>query len=140
MKEERTHEGLLGQWMYQIRALHDIKIVRWFYITGTGVILDLITFQVLTFLDFRVFMSNVVSSFFAISFVYFSSVRFVFIDKKYGMVRYQLFVCYYAIYIAVFSFVISTIVSQFGLYPLVAKIITLPVSFFVNYFFASKIV
>ena len=117
-----------------------LRIVKWFFTVGIGLLIDLTLFYVLSSNFVNIFLSSLISSGLAITFVYFSSIRYVFQDKNYTISRYLLFVLYYSISISFFSFIISILVYEFSFLPLVAKIVTLPCSFLVNYFFASKIV
>lgn len=140
MKEKEFWRSLFIYPLSRVRSLHDFTIIRWFYTTGIGVLLDIMIFQAMIVAGLHVFLSNFISSSLAITFVYLVSVRFVFLDKQYGANRYLLFFSYYMLSIATFSNIISTMVSLFDLYPLLAKVITLPISFFINYYFVSKIV
>ena len=123
-----------------LKKLMTFRIVKWFFTVGIGLIIDLIIFYTLSSNSVDIFLSSLISSGLAITFVYFSSIRYVFQDKDYAISRYILFILYYAISISFFSFMITILVYEFSLVPLVAKIVTLPCSFLVNYFFASKIV
>lgn len=123
-----------------VKRAHLFPIVRWGLTSGTGALFDLVALHFLTAAGVCVFVSNMISSFLAISFVYLTSVRYVFIGKKYGVSRYLVFICYYAISITVFSHFIAELVREFSLLPLVAKILVLPVSFLVNYLFGSRLV
>jgi len=123
-----------------LKKLMTFRIVKWFFTVGIGLIIDLIIFYTLSSNSVNIFLSSLISSGLAITFVYFSSIRYVFQDKDYAISRYILFILYYAISISFFSFMITILVYEFSLVPLVAKIVTLPCSFLVNYFFASKIV
>jgi len=123
-----------------LKKLMTFRIVKWFFTVGIGLIIDLIIFYTLSSNSVNIFLSSLISSGLAITFVYFSSIRYVFRDKDYAISRYILFILYYAISISFFSFMITVLVYEFSLVPLVAKIVTLPCSFLVNYFFASKIV
>ncbi len=123
-----------------LKNLMTFRIIKWFFTVGIGLIIDLIIFYILSSNSVNIFLSSLISSGLAITFVYFSSIRYVFQDKDYAISRYILFMLYYTISISFFSFLIAVLVYEFSLVPLVAKIVTLPCSFLVNYFFASKIV
>ena len=126
--------------MYSLKRINSLSIVRWFYTANLSVAIDLILFTTLTsVVGFPVYISNLISSGTAITFVYFTSGKFVFKDSTYSTGRYIIFISYFAASINFFSYIISALVDKLSLIPLIAKIITLPISFFVNYFFASKI-
>lgn len=122
------------------KRIYSLPFVRWGVTAGIGAFLDVITLHFLTTAGLPVFFANIISSFLAITFVYLTSVQYVFKQRKYGWARYAAFVCYYAVSITLFSALISFIVDYFSLIPVVAKIIILPFSFLVNYFFGSKII
>ena len=120
--------------------LNSFAIVRWFYTGILSVAIDLILFATLTsIIGFPVYISNVVSSGTAITFVYLTSGKFVFKDSTFSVGRYIMFFSYFAVSINFFSYVINALVNELSLIPLIAKIATLPISFLINYFFASKI-
>ena len=123
-----------------IKKIAELRIVKWFFTVGIGLVIDLSVFFLLTNLSLHVFLSSLFSSGLAITFVYVTSIRFVFKDKNYALPRYVVFVVYYACSISFFSYLISLLVYEFSILPLIAKILTLPASFLVNYYFASKIV
>ena len=115
-------------------------IVKWFFTVSMGLLIDLTIFYLLSSQGSPIFLCNIISAGLAITFVYFSSVRFVFKDKEYKYLRYTLFIGYYSLSISFFSYLISVLVYEFSVFPLLAKIITLPCSFIINYYCASKIV
>ena len=126
--------------MYSLKRINSLSIVRWFYTANLSVAIDLILFTTLTsVVGFPVYISNLISSGTAITFVYPTSGKFVFKDSTYSTGRYIIFISYFAASINFFSYIISALVDKLSLIPLIAKIVTLPVSFLVNYFFASKI-
>ena len=126
--------------MYSLKRINSLSIVRWFYTANLSVAIDLILFTTLTsVVGFPVYISNLISSGTAITFAYCTSGKFVFKDSTYSTGKYIIFISYFAASINFFSYIISALVDKLSLIPLIAKIITLPISFFVNYFFASKI-
>ena len=98
-----------------------------------GVSIDVVLFYLLSSQGVPAFWSNLISSGLAITFVYFTSVRFVFKNKDYAVSRYILFASYYAISISFFSYLISVLTNDFSFLPIIAKITTLPFSFIINY-------
>ena len=133
MTTKETLMNLLGR-------LNSFSIIKWFYTVVGGVCIDLVIFYLLSSRGLPGSYSNLVSAGLAITFVYFTSVRFVFKDKAYDVTRYILFAGYYAASISFFSYFIGVLINNFSFFPLVAKITTLPLSFITNYYFASKIV
>ena len=123
-----------------IDQINSYRIVKWFYTVLGGVSIDVVLFYLLSSQGVPAFWSNLISSGLAITFVYFTSVRFVFKNKDYAVSRYILFASYYAISISFFSYLISVLTNDFSFLPIIAKITTLPFSFIINYYFASKIV
>ena len=123
-----------------IDRINSYRIVKWFYTVLGGVSIDVVLFYLLSSQGVPAFWSNLISSGLAITFVYFTSVRFVFKNKDYAVSRYILFASYYAISISFFSYLISVLTNDFSFLPIIAKITTLPFSFIINYYFASKIV
>ena len=124
-----------------LNTINSISIVRWFITVGAGLVIDLSLFFTLTsLLGIPVYLSNLASSGTAITCVYLTSGKYVFKDSVYSVPRYIIFIGYYATSINLFSFLISILSQDFSFHPMVAKIVTLPISFFVNYFFASKII
>ena len=126
--------------MYSLKRINSLSIVRWFYTANLSVTIDLILFTTLTsVVGFPVYISNLISSGTAITFVYPTSGKFVFKDSTFSVGRYIMFFSYFAVSINFFSYVINALVNELSLIPLIAKIATLPISFLINYFFASKI-
>ena len=124
-----------------LNTINSFNIVKWFYMEVSGVVIDLLLFFTLvSLLGIPVYPSNLASSGTAVTFIYLTSGKYVFKDSIYSVRGYVVFISYYAVSINLFSFLISTLSQEFSLHPLVAKIVTLPVSFFVNYFFASQII
>ena len=123
-----------------IQNITQKQIVKWFITVLSGLFIDLTIFYILSSLGLIVYMANLISAGIAIIFLYIRSLRFVFKEKIYSKKRFILFITYYFLSINFFSLAISILVIFFGLPAIVAKIATLPVSFFINYFFASKIV
>ena len=134
-------EKKINFFMNLLNTINSINIVKWFYMEVSGVVIDLLLFFTLvSLLGVPIYPSNLVSSGTAVTFIYLTSGKYVFKDSIYSVRGYVVFISYYAVSINLFSFLISTLSQEFSLHPLVAKIVTLPVSFFINYFFASKII
>ena len=123
-----------------INQLLNKAIIKWLITVSGGLSIDLTVFYFLSTQDVSIFLTNFISSGLAVTFVYFMSVKFVFEDKGYGYLRYVLFISYYSISISFYSYCITLLVNEFSLFPLIAKIITLPFSFIINYYCVSKIV
>lgn len=117
------------------------RIVKWFFTVSFGLSIDLVIFFLLSsFFLIPIFFVNILSSGIAITFVYFSSLKYVFTNKHFTSLRYTVFITYYSISISFFSYLITVLIYEFSLLPLFAKLITLPLSFASNYYFASKII
>lgn len=118
----------------------NLPIFRYGLIALAGLTLDIVVFQTLVSLAGWVFLANVISAGCAVTFVYFASLHTIFTESKACARRFSLFVAYYAVSIAFFSWVIDALTLHLALLPLVAKLITVPASFLMNYFFAGKII
>ncbi len=114
-------------------------LLRYGMLALCGLSLDIAIFASINALTGWIFWANILSSWSAISFMYVTSLRFVFKEGRGSRQRYALFVGYYAFSIATFSWLIDALVVHAGLAPLAAKLASVPVSFFVNYFFARLI-
>lgn len=116
------------------------QIIKFGLLSVVGLSLDMLLFYILTKNNFAIIISNCLSAFTAVSFLYIMSIRFIFKEQRYDYKKYILFIAYYTISILLFSFAINFINKYFVYYPLYAKLLTVPFSFLVNYFCSSKIV
>lgn len=123
-----------------VKKAYQYNIIRFGIFSGTGLLIDTSIFYFLTRSLLSTFTANCISSFVAVTFVYFTSVRLVFKNKKYCHRKYTYFVLYYFASIIVFSTIINLINIYYIPEPVYAKLVTIPVSFLVNYFFSSKII
>lgn len=115
------------------------RMMKFGIFSGMGLLIDLLTFYLLTESGFYIFWSNMMSSFLAITFVYCTSIRFTFENSSHSWKKFFVFVLYYTISIIVFSFFIFKIANIFNLPAIVSKAIIVPFSFLTNYYFSTKI-
>lgn len=115
-----------------------VRQVRGFFLGSlAGVVVDLAVFQSLVWLGAPAWASNLVSSAAAIVVTYRLVTRHAF-DVAGSLLSFVVFVGWYAISISAFSLLIQVVASGTGWPPLVAKVLTLPLSFGVN-FLASRV-
>lgn len=126
--------------MLQYRDVQFKKLMRFFLCSAAAVSLDLLIFCCLTGNGWEPFNANTLSALLAVSLVYLTSVRYVFTEHGYGWTNYLLFIFYYSCSILFFSYLIQVLQQEWIDVPILAKIVTLPISFLVNYHFSSKIV
>lgn len=107
---------------------------RFFAISLSGLFIDLSVFWLLSEFFFIPGVSNSVSSFISISFVYFFSSKYAF-DTVPSWGKFIVFVIWYLLVILFFSSVIEIVSSHTDIFPLIIKIGTIPVSFLLNYVF-----
>ena len=124
----------------ECKALLSLQFIKFTICSGTGLLLDFSTFYFLTLLEINVFLSNAISSFIAITFVYITTTKFVYLNANYSLDKFVRFVSFYCISILVFSSIIWSIVFLFDIAPLLAKIFVVPFSLIANYFFSTKII
>ena len=123
-----------------LHSLMSSKVVKFFVCSGGGLTLDLSIFLMLTTISNLVFTANILSSFTAICFVFISSNIFVYKTKNYRFGAFLVFVCYHFLAILAFSFLIVLIIDNLGAPEIFAKLVTIPISFFCNYFFTGLII
>jgi len=115
------------------------KIIKFTFFSGVGLIIDLLIFYLLTELSFYIFWSNIISGFSAIFFVYLTLTKYVHYQKQYDIKNFLIFICYYILSICFFSFIILFISINLETSSLISKLIVVPLSLIINYFFTSKI-
>ena len=115
--------------------LENLELKKFFgFFRGSliGVMIDFIGYQFLLSLGLSVFLSNIISSYMAITFTYLFVHHAVF-ENKNSTNGYILFISYYAISILFFSYILSVVCIELSLLPILSKLLTLPASFFINY-------
>lgn len=123
-----------------LRFFFSRDFMMFFAVSGTGLCIDLGIFSILQKLGVEVFFTNFISSFCAVTFVYFFSTKHVFSGAGFSLRKTFLFFSYYLISISFFSAVIKTLVLWLSIEPLLAKLLVIFPSLLTNYFFASRII
>jgi putative flippase GtrA len=112
-------------------------VVRFAFASGMGLVLDLLVFSALQSLSMSILLTNVTSSILGFSLVYFAVTRYTFRAKR-SVANYSIFFIWYLSSIFLYSEMISVLVFLFtGLTPFQGKLITVPLSFGLNYLFNS---
>jgi hypothetical protein len=124
----------------ECKALLELQFIKFTICSGTGLFLDISTFYFLTLLKMHVFFSNAISSFIAITFVYITTTKFVYLTANYSLDKFVRFVSFYCISILVFSSIVWGITFTFIFTPLQSKVMVIPFSLIINYFFSTKII
>jgi putative flippase GtrA len=114
------------------------KLFGFFWGSLAGVAVDLIVFQSVVHIGVEAGFANVVSSGLAIVVTYFSVTRYVFLAKSNAR-KFAFFFGYYTLSITFFSIIIGFAVRLNGWPPLAWKILSLPLSFAVNFLFSNLI-
>lgn len=109
----------------------------WSFFGGSavGLLIDLLGFQVLLWCGAEPWAANLSSSAASITAVYVLVSRYSF-GASARMRSYLLFVGWYGGSIVLFSSVIQLASTETGWYPMVWKLLTVPVSFGLNYLFS----
>lgn len=112
----------------------------WSFFGGSavGLVIDLLGFQVLLWVGLEPWLANLASSAASITAVYFLVSRYSF-GASARMRTYLLFVGWYGTSIVLFSLVIQLAATETGWYPMVWKLLTVPVSFALNYLFSRYV-
>lgn len=113
-------------------------VLSFFFGSLTGVLLDLCIFQLAIYFGFSPLFANITSSGVAIIITYLFVSRYTF-DRKFNARRFSVFFIYYSLSISAFSVAIDYLIGTTELHPLTCKILSLPISFMVNFFFSKKI-
>ena len=116
---------------------HAKKLLGFAAVSGTGLALDFCLFVALLSLRVPVFTANAMSSFSAVTFVYFASVRRVFhYGGEFHVAMFAAYAAYQVCGIAAGSWAVQSLIL-FGLRGAVAKLAIVPVTFTANYLFMS---
>ncbi|MBX3099966.1 MAG: GtrA family protein [Salinibacterium sp.] len=115
-----------------VARLAESTLVRFFVVALAGVLLDVAIFTLLVALGARPSVASIMSSSIAVCSTYFASSRLVF-RVRYSPRRMLAYVVWYAISITGFALAIDTAWVQFGGTPTLWKLVSLPISFLVNF-------
>lgn len=112
----------------------------WTFFGGSavGLLIDLLGFQGLLWSGVEPWVANLVSSAASITAVYFLVSRYSF-GAEARMLTYLLFAGWYGASIVLFSSLIQFASAETGWYPMVWKLLTVPVSFALNYLFSRYV-
>jgi putative flippase GtrA len=111
------------------------NLVRFAYASGIGLFSDLLVFYWLTTLHIPVLITNLTSSIVGFSAVYLIVTRYTFRTKRTAS-NYSIFLSWYLASIFLYSALILEFVSRFpGTTTFQGKLLTIPVSFGLNYLF-----
>lgn len=113
------------------------KIALFFLSSLSGVSIDLIVFYVLGQITNHVFLVNTISSSLAIATTYYVSTSILFTERKKNKKDFLSIFVWYVISINFFSFFIFFLHTQLMFELIICKIISLPLSFVVNFTFNS---
>lgn len=113
-------------------------IFRFAVVSGLGWLIDFSIFALLNSLGFSVWLANIVGATTAVLFVFFASVRKIFqYNGHYILWKLLNYIVYQIIAIVCASLLIDFIALQFGVLPIIAKIIVTPLTFYANFQFMS---
>lgn len=116
---------------------HALKLIHFAAVSGTGLGLDFCLFVALLWLRVPPFAANAASSFAAVTFVYFASVRRVFrYGGEFHAAMFATYAAYQACGIAAGSLAVQSLML-FGLAGAVAKLAIAPLTFTANYLFMA---
>jgi putative flippase GtrA len=113
-------------------------IFRFAVVSGLGWLIDFSIFALLNSLGFPVWLAKIVGATTAVLFVFFASVRKIFqYNGHYILWKLLNYIVYQIIAIICASLLIDFIALQFGMLPIIAKIIVTPLTFYANFQFMS---
>ncbi|WP_166788134.1 GtrA family protein [Cryobacterium glaciale] len=111
------------------------QFLRFFVGSAVGLAIDLIGFQALISLGLSPWESNLISSSVSITAVYFVVTRFTFgVDTRF--VTYGIFFGWYGLSVVGYSALIQTVSTGLGGDPFGWKLLSIPISFSLNYAFS----
>ena len=114
------------------------ELVRFFWASASGLVIDLVFYTVFISVGIVPWVANLTSSTMSITAVYFLAARYAF-KAKTKLSTYIVFFGWYSLSILLFSFVVA-VLSESGYFsPIAAKLITVPISFSINFIFSRFI-
>ena len=118
-----------------VRGFKLKEFVAFFWGSAVGLAIDLVGFQILVWVGLLPWQANAISSTLSITAVYLLVTRFSF-ESRSKLSTYFIFLIWYGCSILFFSVVIQLGVSLLDWHPLTCKLLSVPVSFLLNYFFS----
>ena len=118
--------------------MHQIKFIKFGFISGFGLVVDLLIYSILIKYNLHIIYSNAISSSCATISVYIISSILVFNKIDGGIIKIFLWILYQILNIILFS----NVVYFFNIYctsPIVSKLLTIPISFICNYIVISML-
>lgn len=109
------------------------QLISFALVAGFGITVDLVLFTVLTAVGLTSGISNLVSASCSVIVVYLFSTDHVFRVRRSRM-QGLAFVAWYATSILGFSLLVQLLVSELDINGLSAKLLSIPLSFFANFF------
>lgn len=114
------------------------KVLRFFWVTVIGLLVDFTLFYLLQLLGLMPWQANFTSTCFAVATTYLLSSKFVFLTTV-GTRTLLTYFSWYAISNFIFSSMLQALSDQLWWSPLVLKVLLLPMSFGVNYLASNRI-
>ena len=112
------------------------QFFAFFWGSAVGLLIDLGGFQAFLALGYAPWVANLISASLSITAVYFLVTRYSFAASARAQ-TYVLFLAWYGSSILIFSALIQFASIEFGLLPIFWKLLSVPVSFSLNYMFST---
>lgn len=129
------------------------QAIKFFGISGIGWLIDMVIFTTLTNLEVNTILSNIISSLVAVTFVYFTSTKKIFINKNEKInlnKKYVVYIIYQVLMILASSTLIGLINNGIILYinykiflkysKIIAKILVTPLTMICNFIFMKLLI
>lgn len=129
------------------------QAIKFFGISGIGWLIDMVIFTALTNLEVNTILSNIISSLVAVTFVYFTSTKKIFINKNEKInlnKKYVVYIIYQVLMILASSTLIGLINKGIILYinyeiflkysKIIAKILVTPLTMICNFIFMKLLI
>jgi len=121
-----------------VKKFKSINLLGFGFFSGLGLIIDLVIFSILIYLGVSIFVSNFTAGFFAVSFVFFSSARYIFIhDSEFLLTKFAGYIFFNIFRVYVLSILIVALTGFLDVIPLLPKILVIPVSLYMNFLFMN---
>jgi hypothetical protein len=118
--------------------LKQIKLFGFGLFSLVGLLLDLGAFLSFIYLGFSVQISNIVAGGIGVTFVFFSSAKNIFLhDSEFLFVKFLVYVIWNCFRIYFLTVVIVFLTDSLYLAPVLSKILILPFSLYMNFFFMN---